>query len=48
MLVVFNLRVVGAIAAIEYDCASELWNLEDKKPWFEELYEVQLEAHRNE
>jgi exopolyphosphatase/guanosine-5'-triphosphate,3'-diphosphate pyrophosphatase len=30
------------------DCASELWNLEDKKPWFEELYEVQLEAHRNE
>jgi exopolyphosphatase/guanosine-5'-triphosphate,3'-diphosphate pyrophosphatase len=24
------------------DCASELWNLEDKKTWFEELFEVTL------
>lgn len=24
------------------DCASELWNLEDKKLWFEELYGVKL------
>jgi len=30
------------------DCASELWNLEDKKQWFEELYEVPLIAHLNE
>jgi exopolyphosphatase/guanosine-5'-triphosphate,3'-diphosphate pyrophosphatase len=27
------------------DCASELWNLEDKKLWFEELYGVKLLAH---
>ena len=26
------------------DCASELWNLEDKKIWFEELFEVSLQA----
>ena len=26
------------------DCASELWNLEDKKIWFEELFEVTLQA----
>lgn len=27
------------------DCASELWNLEDKKTWFEELYGVGLVGH---
>lgn len=27
------------------DCASELWNLEDKKLWFEELFEVKLVVH---
>lgn len=27
------------------DCASELWNLEDKKLWFEELFEVKLVTH---
>ncbi|MDB9529099.1 Ppx/GppA phosphatase family protein [Oscillatoria sp. CS-180] len=27
------------------DCASELWNLEDKKLWFEDLYSVKLVAH---
>ncbi len=26
------------------DCASELWNLDDKKTWFEELFQVQIEA----
>lgn len=28
------------------DCGSELWNLEDKKLWFEELYEIKVIAHR--
>jgi exopolyphosphatase/guanosine-5'-triphosphate,3'-diphosphate pyrophosphatase len=27
------------------DCASEIWNLEDKKLWFEELFEVKVAAH---
>jgi exopolyphosphatase/guanosine-5'-triphosphate,3'-diphosphate pyrophosphatase len=27
------------------DCASEIWNLQDKKLWFEELYGVQLAVH---
>ncbi|MEL6384586.1 MAG: Ppx/GppA phosphatase family protein [Cyanobacteria bacterium J06626_18] len=27
------------------DCASELWNLDYKKQWFEELFGVQLVAH---
>ena len=27
------------------DCASELWNLEYKKLWFEELFETKLAAH---
>lgn len=27
------------------DCASELWNLEDKKLWFEELFGVNVMAH---
>ncbi len=27
------------------DCGSELWNLEDKKLWFEELFEVKVVAH---
>lgn len=32
-------------ASSQDDCASELWNLEDKKLWFEELYGVKLVAH---
>ncbi|HEY9887558.1 MAG TPA: Ppx/GppA phosphatase family protein, partial [Candidatus Obscuribacterales bacterium] len=27
------------------DCASELWNLEDKKLWFEEIFQVKVMAH---
>ena len=27
------------------DCASELWNLQDKKLWFEEIFDVKLRAH---
>jgi len=27
------------------DCASELWNLEDKKLWFEEMYDVKVVSH---
>jgi exopolyphosphatase/guanosine-5'-triphosphate,3'-diphosphate pyrophosphatase len=27
------------------DCASELWNLEDKKLWFEDLFSVKVQAH---
>ena len=27
------------------DCSSEIWNLEDKKLWFEELYGVKVVAH---
>lgn len=27
------------------DCASELWNLEDKKLWFEEMYGVKVVSH---
>lgn len=28
------------------DCASEIWNLEDKKLWFEEVYGVKVVAHQ--
>lgn len=34
-------------ASPQDDCASEVWNLEDKKLWFEELYGVKVVAHRS-
>ncbi|MEM9118254.1 MAG: Ppx/GppA phosphatase family protein [Cyanobacteria bacterium P01_F01_bin.56] len=35
-------------ALTDDDCASELWNLEDKKLWFEGLYDVKVTAHLEE
>ncbi|MEM1310335.1 MAG: HD domain-containing protein, partial [Cyanobacteria bacterium P01_H01_bin.153] len=33
-------------AYLHDDCGSELWNLEDKKLWFEELYGINVIAHK--
>ncbi|MGF1458817.1 MAG: Ppx/GppA phosphatase family protein [Leptolyngbyaceae cyanobacterium] len=33
-------------ASPEDDCASELWNLEDKKLWFEEIFNVKVAAQK--
>ncbi|NER78792.1 MAG: Ppx/GppA family phosphatase [Leptolyngbya sp. SIO1D8] len=32
-------------ASPDDDCASELWNLEDKKTWFQDLFDVEVIAH---
>ncbi|MGD1908249.1 MAG: HD domain-containing protein [Leptolyngbyaceae cyanobacterium] len=39
---VLSLRLKPALT--HDDCASELWNLEDKKQWLEELFEIQVVA----
>jgi exopolyphosphatase/guanosine-5'-triphosphate,3'-diphosphate pyrophosphatase len=39
---VLSLRLTPALA--HDDCASELWNLNDKKLWLEELFEIKLVA----